>query len=436
MDNSKIKLAKYRLNPAHLIAVWRRRFKRKKVLGQSNKSSKKLSRGRFLKKIKSIHMVILAILAMFVFTGVHVREYLQIKPKSYDGQYIQREFTNPDLNVAIFVENQVDGNAFIEGITIVSINTSDNEIKTVGVSTQIIAKNTYNNELYTLKTLFNQIPHTEKNIVSYAMLVEKSTGIRIDRYILMDVSSIDFLAQKYSLSTKVAESVNAAGREYIQHQKVEPRHITTYLFDAEEGDSKTKNIASFFQLFLKDQTGIIGSYLAFWRSNIFLDNSYTDLSKSEFFTWVDLLGSSQFKDVFVLGENVSISSSTGVEEGLGLNSVSASESLREYLRSFSVLTEQAQVELYNATSTSGLASSMQKKLDVYGINVVKIGNSTETRVNTKIFVFSDLENPYTSTLSLIKKTLQSENLEIEYRSSSESGNYAADIVIIMGEDSI
>lgn len=434
--NITLSIIKYKLNPKHLVHSWKRRLLARKK--KDNKANKKASKRRFftINKIRTRYLVVLAMLAIILIFGIHLREYYQISPHKYNEQAINRAFSSPDYNVAILVKEQNSESTFIQGITIISINSSDKQIKTVGISTDVIAKNSYNSKLYTLKTLYNQIPSEEEALLEYLEVVEKTTGIRIDRYIIIDVESIDLLAQRYSLTTKAASTVNAEGREFKKGSKVESRFLTSYLFNADENEKQVLNIAEFFKGYLQDQTGLWGSYLAFWRSDIILNNSHTDLSKSEFFSWIDLLGSANFSEVFVFGESISTQGSTGVEDGLFVDNIKASESLREYFRSFSILTEQAQVELYNATPTSGLASSLQKKLDVYGINVVKIGNSTEGRVNSKVNVYSDVENPFPNTLALIKKTIQTEVVEVEYFSTKESGNYAGDIVIILGEDSI
>lgn len=440
--NKRFSYFRYRFSLKYFRGIVSRRKRRKKEKKSSSKkikgSSKKTFLSRLVSKISVFAWLILAILAIIAIFGLHVREYYSITLTAFNEEEIQNSFEYPDYNVAFFIGEQTDEDSiFIKGITIISVNESDQNVKFIGVADDIIVSPRFAQSAYTLRTLYNQVPQEEgQQLLSYISIVEAVASIRIDRYMYVERSDLEFLNQKYNFSTNAANESVTQTSYFAENEKISKDEFTEYLLDTTNRTIAADNTTSFLREFLQKQVGVINSYFSFWKADTYFSNVKTDMSKGELFSWMDLLGDSRFDEVFVIGENVGFAGTTGVEDGIILNDIAAQESLEEYLRSLSILTEQSQIEVYNATGTPGLASSIQRRLEVYGINVVKIGNATEERVKSKIIVFSDDINPYENTLSIIEKSIQAQDIEIEYLSSDESGNYAGDIIILLGEDSI
>ncbi|BCX13845.1 MAG: hypothetical protein KatS3mg085_377 [Candidatus Dojkabacteria bacterium] len=223
-------------------------------------------------------------------------------------------------------------------------------------------------------------------------------------------------------------------KSFTKGSKLNANDALEYIFEVKSGSDRNKIITNITTNFLSSKKGLLDLYFLFWDAPELTRNLYTDMNRDEFFTFFDLLRGKRESKPLLLGDNVGIPASTGLEDGIAKNSIAFEEALREYLQSLSILTEQAQVEIYNATKESGIAGNLSKQISSYGVNVVKVGNFSEERFYTQILLFSEDESVFPNTLSIISKAVKLADFEFEIRDPEESGNFTGDIVIILGQD--
>lgn len=94
--------------------------------------------------------------------------------------------------------------------------------------------------------------------------------------------------------------------------------------------------------------------------------------------------------------------------------------------------EQAKVDIFNATNTSGLARNRSRRLENQGLRIVLVGNTNQKYEKTTVYLNG--QNDYSNTLEEIYNTLDSD--EIEILNEKYDGRSVGDIVIVLGNNEL
>jgi hypothetical protein len=412
---------------------WRRNKRLKTKTSKLNKDHNFFSVAKLLKTRILFLIIFLSILILLFY--IHIRLLTNIKPTVFEGQRLNSSFSAPDYNVVFLWLDEENNKYFVDGIVVVSINSSDNTRKIIGVNTDFILGYIPLRQKFTFRTLLNQIK-TENNLVSFINEIEDFTGIRLDKYLVFTKTGTLALISSGLLDVEIDDDAQYKINNEVLTNKIAltDEQKLNLIFSLSEGTFRNKIITSTVENFLNKNRSLLDMYFLFWKFPDVTSNIFTDMTKNEFFTFFDLLRGKRNAQPLLLGDNVGIPSNTGLEDGIEKNYIALDESVREYLQSLSVMTEQASVEIYNATQTPGIANELSRNISVYGVNVVKVGNFSEDRFYTQVILFSDKNNVFPNTIPIIKKAIKLKDFRFEIRSPKDSGNFTGDIVIILGQD--
>jgi polyisoprenyl-teichoic acid--peptidoglycan teichoic acid transferase len=104
------------------------------------------------------------------------------------------------------------------------------------------------------------------------------------------------------------------------------------------------------------------------------------------------------------------------------------EFVKQLLGSSAARSEAARIEIMNASGSEGLAAGEQEQLKAFGVNVIKVGNATESAQQTIIYDYSDGQKP--DTIRFLKKRYGDAQVITQPRPKGST----VDIRVVVGTD--
>lgn len=235
--------------------------------------------------------------------------------------------------------------------------------------------------------------------------LEGLLGIKIDRYLVVDIDRF----------YKVSNSLGS--------------RIDSYDFDTldEFSDVLLNNQNEAVAKFADSAMSTINILKILWSPNDTKASVKTDMTKSEFNFFI-LRFRKGIRQNIVVGSD--ISQEARYSPRLNATPSLIDEKIRSAYANFSILSEQAEIEVYNASGIGGLAGKYTRLFQNNGATVVKSSNYVKPEVQNILFVDSEQDLiSYQNTINMIKHSLDNELLiEVGTYRYNKSGH----IIVVLG----
>lgn len=379
-------------------------------------------------------------LSFFILTGIlisffvfNIIKYSAINPQPYDGDKSVISSHNSDNRKTILftvLDDRVKDYRFADMIVIVDMDYRTNIAKLYTINPLFLSRSAAR---YNLKTLWNNLS-TENRLAEYIDEVEFITGIKIDSYIVSTKSDLNdtlknsasFITANdiYSIDNKVINKgdnikISEAAALLIGKEKVNNDLLILQQSILKAYLDQFKNKLFLYELFINPD-----QFLKTFKTNLdkvqFI-NLFLDLSNFEIINNSSAIMKSDLGEPSETDPTIIVPNYTKLDENINYN-----------FRDFEVIKEQAQLEVYNATNGSGIASRYQRQIQNRGGNIIKIGNYSEVSETTRVYLDLKKVPTYNYTLNLIYDLLPSNVRILDI--SEYKYNYSGDIVIILGKD--
>ncbi len=342
-------------------------------------------------------------------------------------------YFGPEYNVLLTGFKKVSNNNFAQMILLVSLNSQTGNMKVLSVNPLFITTSPISGKKYTLKTLINNTGSTDK-MYAYSEQVETFLGVRIDRYIAFDINDLETLLSNWDFSMQSIDSFNSTVGFYEKGATLKKLALGDYLFNQDSQNSYDMLInrqLSFFTQFVEDNRSIITYLRAFWSADNLTKIFYTNMSKEEMSGFLSALMSSNLPaKTGLINTTLGAKSSTGSEEGFAPNYFEFDGAIKDVMLNIDIVREQANLEIYNASKTSGLASKIKRIFQDIGINVINTNNYPEKSSGIKLYVPNKDPEKFPSTINAIRSYF---NDNIDIIIGNYKYNYTGDLILVLGE---
>lgn len=241
-------------------------------------------------------------------------------------------------------------------------------------------------------------------------------GKRVDRYIAFDTSDLRELFNSENVSLRL---------EGFDEKK--PSEIISYVFDTNSVSEKERAVRheQFISSYIATQFSNVKLLNYFLRPGKYTDVFKTDMKSSDFITVIKELPELSMQYVHI-GDRYEDPELDLIEPDFFY----IDEKIQETISDIALIKEQASVEVYNASTTSGIAFQKKRELQNLGINVVKYGNYfNEEKKNILYIIEPERAEEFRTTINEIINNMKGE-LEIIY--GEYEYNYTGDLILILG----
>lgn len=378
--------------------------KRKNRSVNTRSLRKSIANARELLNTQGISFILAITLIFFLL--LNLNQYFKIKLQPYNGEtYTPRIVDSSNTNVLFIGYQSQDEYRYIDFLYFV--NNQSGVLRGFAIDPSFVL--TVDGDLLQVNSLLNV--YDENVIESFITRIEFELGLRVDRYIAFDSESMSELLRvsyKGSLGQKLEDSKVIPDEDFLQF-----------------GNNQHDFINSLFSSY----SSVREKLYYFWKVDDLARNFYTNFSKTEFITFL-LKYDSSLKGTFTLKKDYGVLQPSGYFK---VSSLLLDEALIPVFRDIRVVAEQSEVEVYNASNRSGLASQKSRELKIAGANVVKSGNYFEevkdeeveaiVYVNTK----EDLKN-FRHTIETIQRSMRG---DISVKVGEYEYNQTGDLILVL-----
>lgn len=414
-------------------------LKRKLRPFPTNKFVSKKSRSNFPIKLKFLPVLVLSIVLIFVIFNLVQYYQIQLQDFSSNGSAQVFASRNKISGVAtevntlfIGLDNRKDDLKFISLAGLISYSYQTGEVKTYALNTNYLVRK--GNLKLPLRSIYNFSTGSDlSKIQEITEIFEAFYAIRIDKYIVINISSLEDFIKNLNISITLDQSYLIDNSYLPEGDKLSPENFVKFLQESPSSKDELMNLQA---IFFKDvveslRSGIIGLYFKF----INLDNVTTlfssNFSRDEFLRLaINLSNSSNFITPKFISSKLTLDSieNLNIESGVQGSDILIDEELSKSFRNISVVKEQAKIEIFNATDISGVAYNLKRKLENIGMTVIKTGNYPEKVTENTLFVPNKNSTNFLNSIKAISATLR-DDLKIvigEYKF-----NYSGDLILVI-----
>lgn len=403
-------------------------YLRRKIKSRNLNNSKRRvfnMKGLFKHRIIILVVVSVAFLIFFIFNLI---TYLSISPTFYDFAELEnlRSLDGEEYNVLFLGYNNYDKtNSFLDFIILLSINSKSSVARAYGVNPNYVVKSETTNQSFTLKVLTNNLS-TDNKIQVVSNHISSLLGIRIDRNVTFNIDDLEDLIVDWGISSKLVREDLTVGNTQ------EGQDFVDYLNSIQNSDQKTKQYLQFFTQNIESNRGFTAYYKYFLNNEKLSKIFKTNMNRKELIDFSKALYSIEgnIRNDF-LSTKMGYKVNTGVEEGFNPDIIILNESIYNIFSDVRILAEQAKIEVYNATTTSGFATKKRRIYQNLGGNVVKFGNYSELNSKTIIYVLDTKISNVENTLDMIVRDI---GQDVEIKTEGYDNNYTGQIIVVLGED--
>lgn len=386
-------------------------------------------------KIK-INFKPIAIIAAVILVGFlifNIGKYLSFNTQKVGSEEMPYEMDYENFTVLIVgLDDRVEGYEFASIVTILDMDINSNIAKLYTINPSFLTKNSQG---YSLKSLWNNFER-EKRMEGFVSEVENLMAVDIDNYLVFKKSELNSIYEKSAFSV-TAKDDYAIGNDIIKEGESMSMSeaLDLIMTNGKTTNDTMKLQQDFVKAFIDQFKNKLYIYQIFLSPDSFLPTIKTGLNKNDF---INLL--MHFADMDILnsgGSIMGVDLGTPSEKDIDIlvpNMVLLDENLGANFRLFDVIKEQSQLEMYNASQGSGVATKFQRMAQNRGANVIKIGNYSEVLDASRIYLNLKNIESYKNTLNLIYDLLPSNVKIVDI--SEYKYNYSGDIIIVLGKDVI
>ncbi|MCA9381459.1 LytR C-terminal domain-containing protein [Candidatus Dojkabacteria bacterium] len=389
---------------------WYRRFIRRSrggVIAKRTKSSNSKNQFKaffssifsFIPKITKQSKYIFSGLIFLAILGIHLFQYFTINFKPYYSDVIPPiVYQSKDINTVVYTVSEVDSYKYIESITLV-VGGND-AVRLVELSPY------FNSERYSqtsLRTFLNEYSGDEPALIALNNAISAILGVRIDRYIYINSNVFDtnYLKLDRDLLEKIRNTDNFLTQSY------------------------TEDYAKFKESLFYKNSRLIPMYNLLWNKSKLYQYIKTDMNRPELVQFLSNFRVDKQINYKAIGvEQAVIKENAEKSLEFSPNYLIIDETLLGFVDDLDVVAEQAELEVYNASSTRGLASLYTREFQNIGMNVVKYGNYFEDEKETVLHLSSEDDlSTFRNSIKAIQQSLRSEvKIEIGKYPYNKTGN--------------
>lgn len=410
-------------------SVYRYVFARKRRA--TNSKTPNTSNSRRIKISFKPVLVILAVI-FFALLVFNISKYFAFNPQKMGESEISSVMNYDNYSVLfIGLDDRVSGYEFAKIATIVDFDINGNVAKLYTINPSFLTKKSQG---YPIKTLWNNFSKSSQ-AEDFMKEIESFLAINIDNYIVFKRGDFESM---YSNAFKVtARSDYAIGAKVVKKgESIDvDKSLSLVMDESNLSDDSLYFQQDFVKAYLEMFKSRLYSYSVFLNSERFLATVKTGLNRNDYlgllsnFANLDFvitnksimsktLGTPSESDIEIITPNVAL-----IDENIALN-----------FRLFDIIKEQSQIEMYNASQASGIATKFQRMAQNRGANVIKIGNHPEVIEGSKIYLNLKNSENYKNTINLLYDLLPA-NVKI-FDISEYKYNFSGDIVVLLGKDVI
>ena len=394
-------------------------------------------------------MVILPFFLGLLLIGVRILGYLTTELKNestlgslYDNEN-RNEFKSQKTLLFMGIDRGIDADSeFVDFLALVSVDDSDEIFRVFNISPKFAPYIQERDEYISFKSLLVYLKTyypLENSIDRYIEEVEKVMAINIDGYVYVTKDGIDDYANiigsiKISSPSEVEDDdlpgfVINKGDNYLMGDR-----LVDFVSLDQNGDndrlqrqlsavqSLANNIKTFKLFFYQTKfSKLINSEV---RSSLNMFDIAKLFYKIKFQNY-------KFQVGYTNADNA-IRVKNELDERWYTVFNTLDKDIQKIFINEKVKREQAKVDIFNATNTSGLARNRSRRLENQGLRIVLVGNTNQKYEKTTVYLNS--QNDYSNTLEEIYNTLDSN--EIEILNEKYEGRSVGDIVIVLGNNEL
>ncbi len=253
----------------------------------------------------------------------------------------------------------------------------------------------------------------------------------VDRYLIISKDSAQKLVNNLGLNLIVSEKISdpEAG-SFEVGEVVTGERLWNYLAADSNGvNPKMQRVASFGKVQLESIANLGGSARLISNAQSVVDGLETNLTKAEL---LDMLVTS-VSGLRLQTSYLTTSDGRFVQDKLGgyisPDYTEIDQKVQKVLVRTDVLKEQGRIEVYNATRTSGLATSTKRLIENIGGNVIRAGNYADIEERTKLYV-TDVAK-YKNNIKAIQQVLGGKVILVD---QDFPQGHTGDMVLVIGQD--
>lgn len=383
----------------------------------------------FKKYLNSMRGLVLILLSSLTIAGILFLSilYSNISIQTFEGTSIDNEIDLKEVNLLIIEIDFDGGYRFIDNLGVLSINQTNSTVKYIGVDPAFLVQNPNSLEYFTIRSFLNNI-NPDEDIYTFVASFENLLGVRVDRYLVVDSNDLgDYIAQN-NLKVRVGSDIyQGSDKRYTKGEVLVGSELNDYLSNEQ---AKVNSFTDLVVYNIEKNANYIQYIKYFFKSKDLSEVFKTDLKKSEIFNLYRALLEVNFPVRYtIIDSSFGFVSDDNLEKGLVSDIILINEAVVELMRDFSVLSEQAEIEIYNASIAPGRASSLARKIQNSGGNVIKFGNYNQLLEKTEIHVVNSDPKELENTLLMVNRFIKEEaNIKV----NELKGNFTGDIIIIIG----
>lgn len=337
--------------------------------------------------------------------------------------------TSERLNILLVVYEDNSQYSFVDFLGLLSFDPSAETLQLVYINTKLATS--FNDELVEMSKITAKAAAI--GVSPYSSLVERTEsmlGMQVDRYLAV---SKEGLGEIFSiLDTQfVAESdiVDSDFDLIEEGELLSGDLLANYLAADQPGvNLKNRRFSSFVKDFLKSNQSLVSAIRVYANTEDILKLLFTNLDKDELLSLVNHIWLANSLQVEYIDIFDTLLYQSGNNKYYVPNTSIVDEKVKDLFSSNSVKREQARIEIYNGSKTTGLASKHRRWLSNLGANVVRAANSPDSITQTVVYNPSE---SYSENIELIKWVTRGKVMVLN---EVYPYNHTAELVVVLGSD--
>ncbi len=383
-------------------------------------------------RITAVIVVVLAVL----FGGWIVFKVLggaELSPSVMASAKPSVPLSGDQTNILLVGYDSNDSYSFVDFLAVLSLSRSENKQRLVIIDPNFTSAVINNKNVKFRNLLNNALINNLPPLDTLQRAVEVTIGMNIDRYITADISLLPNALHGLGLSYVTPDGlVDSDAGEFRTNQTVTDKSLVNYLAADEPGQNEQmQRLGKFFKSELESNSNV-------WRTLSLIINPdpwtkliNTNSTKLELLNWtLSMMNNTSVQYTYIgTSEGVFHPDLTG-----GYYTPSTIQIDQKIQTSFdrsNVTKEQARIEVYNATITSGLATVTKRLLVNQGATVIRTGNYSDQQDRSKLYVLHP-EN-FVNTVAFISEQLRGNLIVVN---QDYPFNHTGDMVLVLGADAL
>lgn len=394
----------------------------------------KISFPRGIKLKRNLIITVAISLVLILFAGNFLVKSLSIrviKDEEDLSTLEKKNFDDSRYNVVLLGFNDlnpVSEYRFLDYVIQVKVDSRKSDIRLFAVNPYILVPK--GRSEITLSSFINNIDDKSVKFSELLAAISKLTTQPIDRYLSFNYSDLGNITRLLGLDHRVSESLKSGDKYYAEGSFVFGEDLGDF-FSLSQGDVVATNLEekiSFFESFHLSLKNPFKIFSLLDASSELTNLVKTDMTASEFKKFMNDVANGEILRTGYTDTEEYFQIPKNYEDGFKVSDVILDEKLSRIFSRIEILSEQAKIEVYNASDISGLAYNYKRTLENQGSIVVKTGNYPEKVEQNTLYVPNSNRDNFIETINLINNTL---NGDVTIISGDYKYNYSGDLILVI-----